>query len=132
MRVKCIAQHLTETQAQLIAVSNYAHLLKQSFSLKIDKEYLVYGISILGGIAWVQLERSGTLLAYNPLYLFHIIDGRVSKYWEVRYYENGDLTIWPSSFYKEFYHSDLANDVPEIVEDFRRVGTLLEEEANAV
>jgi hypothetical protein len=127
MKVKCISRLPTEEQAVKLG-EHYRHG-KQDFHLQIGKEYIVYGISILRGIAWIELASDTGYLYSVPLFLFEITDERVSKYWKVRMDKDGDLMLWPSSFYIKFYHDDLAEGVPEIVEDFNKIQSLIKTEA---
>ena len=44
--------------------------------------------------------------------------------------DDGSLLLWPASFFdREFYHQDLLEQVPSVVEDFRRVRRRLEVES---
>jgi hypothetical protein len=76
----------------------------------------------------VDIASDSGYLYPVPLCLFEVIDGRVSQHWQVRQYEDGDLTLWPPSFYREYYHDDLIEGVPEVVDDFRRVRIQIEDE----
>jgi hypothetical protein len=127
MRVRCIALIPNERQALQLR-KNYTHG-RQEFHIILGKEYIVFGIRILGGAPWVDIVTDSGYLYPVPLCLFEITDGRVSQYWELHFYEDGDLTLWPPSFYKEYYHDDLIEGVYEVVEDFDRVRTLIEAEA---
>jgi len=129
MKVRCIALLPNENQAQQLS-KNYSHG-RQEFHLVLGEEYVVFGLSILGGAAWVDLVTDSEYPVPVPLCLFEITDGRVSQYWEARFYEDGDLTLWPPSFYKEYYHDDLSEGVSEVVEDFKRVRAFIEAEAQS-
>ncbi len=134
MIVRTKARELTEEQAHRLG-SYYDPKIDQ-FRLPIGQEFVVFGLSILGGQPWVAVlpEPSfgyiepGFLVRY-PLCLFDIVEGHVSQYWELRCEENGNLFFWPASFYREYYMDDLTNFVPEIVGDFSRVRGLIEAEA---
>ena len=116
MKIRCIAELPNEEQAVRLG-KNYSPG-KQEFSLFIGKEYIVFGLSILDGATWVQILSDFGYLYSVPLCLFEITDGRVSRYWQARSYENGTLKLWPPSFYQDYYHDDLIEGVPEVVEDF--------------
>jgi len=65
-----------------------------------------------------------------PLAIFEIIDHRLSKYWQAHTLPNGTLSLAPPSFNRDFYVEDYYEGVPEIVEDFNGVCSLLEAEAS--
>ncbi len=46
----------------------------------------------------------------------------------MKMWEDGAITLWPPSFYKEFYHDHLSEGVPEVVHDFERIYSLLSAE----
>lgn len=68
-------------------------------------------------------------LTSAPECLFETVDPRVSKFWELKLLDNGDILLWPPSFYQDYYHDDLSEGVPEIVSDFKRVYQMLEKES---
>lgn len=99
------------------------------FNLKLGQEYVVYGISFLGGAPWVEIVGESNTYVYSvPLCLFEITDGTVSKYWVARIDQDGDILMWPPSFYKAYYHDDLSEGILEVVKDFQRVQKLIMEE----
>jgi hypothetical protein len=67
-------------------------------------------------------------LAFAPLFLFEITDGRPSMYWVSKFYEDGSFNMQPPSFYNEFYHDDLSEGIPEVYEDYCKVRGLIESE----
>lgn len=106
---------------------------KQDFGLKKGNIYIAFGLYYNEGNPWVDIVCEETKTPYLhpvPLMLFDIIDGRPSKYWDIRMDKNGDMIMRPPSFYKEYYHDDLFEEIPEVVEDFMRIKSLLENEAN--
>jgi hypothetical protein len=104
------------------------------FHVTVGKEYLVLGVetfvrsSMWGNSTAIQYMSDYEELAFAPLLLFEIVDGRVSGHWEMRMGENGSITLWPPSFYKEFYHDHLSDGVPDVVKDFGEVYSLLSSE----
>jgi hypothetical protein len=132
--VRCRARELTEEQARQLG--SYYNPKIHQFHMAIGREFVVFALSVLGGQPWVDVLpdpafgyiEPGFLVA-RPLFLFDIVEGHMSQYWELRREEKGDLLFWPSSLYREYYMDDLTNFVPEIVEDFRRVRGLIEAEA---
>jgi hypothetical protein len=53
--------------------------------------------------------------------LFEILDPRPSAFWRVKKQNDVDLTLWPEEFYRKFFHDDLSEGIPEIVETFNQV-----------
>lgn len=104
------------------------------FHISLDKEYVVLGISFMlddsvGRCSFVEVTNDYGHLSSVPLLLFEIIDPRVSKYWVIRQLGSFTFTLWPNDFYTEYFHDDLSNNVPEIVESFNKIRIKLEEEA---
>lgn len=130
MIVRCISKLPSEEQAQLLGPGKHYFPGQQQFGLVIGREYIVYALSILDGAAWVDILSEFEYLYAVPLLLFDIVDGHVSRYWELRARDQ-DLAFWPPSFYREYYHDDLIEGVREVVEDFRRLRALIEEEAES-
>lgn len=128
MRLKCIALLPNDKEAKLLGKSHY-YPGRMEFGLKLGHEYIVYGMTFLDGVPWVEIANQANTYVYSvPLCLFEIVDGTVSKYWVARFHQNGDFLLWPPSFYTPYYHDDLTDGVPEIVEDFLRVQRLIMEE----
>jgi len=132
MRVKCILNYPTPKQIERLG----DFYKNQAFGVTVGKEYLVFGLHFLikcegfGTGVQVQFLDDDGHLGFAPLFMFTIVDGRPSKYWEARFWEDGHLTLQPPSFYRDYYHDDLSEDVPEVVEDFKRVRAMLESEFN--
>ncbi len=131
MKVKCILEYPTDQQIERLG-DFYG---KQAFGVTIGKEYVVLGVAFhinlpgFGTGVQIQFHDDDGNLAFAPLFLFEIIDGRPSRYWVAQFYEDGRFKIQPLSFYKEYYHDDLSEGREEVVEDFNRVRKLLEAES---
>jgi hypothetical protein len=126
VRIKC--NNLVPNEKQAKQLGDYYYPGKQDFYLNLGREYVVFGIRILNGMPWVDLVSDTNYLFPAPLCLFEITDGRVSQYWETRVSKDGNLLIWPRSFYREYYHDDLLEGVQDVVEDFERVRAMIEAE----
>ena len=129
MIVRCIAEKLSEEQAHRFSFERYRLQGGQSFNLRLGQEYVVYGITIMGGEPWVEIASVFEYVYSVPLCLFEIVDGRVSRHWEARWFPSGTFALWPPSFYQEYYHDFLSDGDPAMLEDFRRVRALIDEEA---
>jgi hypothetical protein len=126
-----VALDPNESQTKLLGVGTYFFPGQMDFHLRIDQEYIVYGLSILGGVPWIYIIGESGIYCYGvPLCLFEIIDGRVSGYWEIQVVDS-DTLIWPHSFFQPFYHDDLTEGVLEVQKDFLRVKKLIDAEANS-
>ncbi len=88
--------------------------------LKLEDEYLVYGLTLGAKADYVQIFKDNYLTSI-PLELFSITDNTVSKYWKVERHENGFIRLWPEEFFQEFFHDDLSEGVEEIKEIFKQV-----------
>ena len=131
MKVRCLRQYPTEEQVQALGPAFYR---KQSFHLTVGREYLVFGLQLsvnanmLGTGAWIQIVSESERLSWAPLMLFEIVDPRVSRYWEVRHWPDGAVTLWPNSFYRDYFHDDLSEGVPDLMKEFAAVRASLESE----
>ena len=125
MRVKCKTITLTDEQK-----TNEDYNLNQDFHITLNKEYLVFGISFNnnGTVLIEHLTDYGHLVS-TPLPLFDIIDNRASKYWVIKKFPDNSITFFPPSFFQEYYHDDLSEREPKIVEDFKQVKKLMEDES---
>lgn len=103
--------------------------------ISVGTEYVVLGLtydpkmSDYAGNPIVEVKDDAGCLTALPIILFEIVDPRPSLYWQIRYDGGGWLTLYPESFYQEYYHDDLSEGVPEVEADFARVCDLLEKEA---
>lgn len=129
MRVKCISTYPTEEQVQRLGKSFYRN---QAFHIEEGKDYVVLGIefSADSSIPFISIVGQYGKLNHAPLSLFEVVDARLSRHWEIRVLGNGATVFWPNSFFRDFYHDDLSELVPEVVADFDRVRTRMEAEAN--
>lgn len=129
MRIKCIS--LLPNKQQAKRLGKYYYPGQQTYEVALGKEYVVYCLEIIDGMAWVHYDSESNRLSISPLCLFKIIDGRVSQYWELRLWEENNVLLRPPSFYQEFFHDDLVEGVPEVVAEYQRVKALLEKEAHS-
>lgn len=126
MKVRCVAALPTEEQATLLG--SYYRSGEQVFHVVPGREYLVLALQMWEGIPWVQLPSDSGYIMHVPLCLFSVTDDRGSRYWRIEVHPNGDLTLWPESFYREYYHDDLIEGVSEVVADYKRVRAEMESE----
>lgn len=130
MIVRCMSIYPSE----LDIVKLVGFYRRQAFRVTIGMEYIVFGLTffvnsnLFGTGVVIQFQDDDGNLAFAPLFMFEIVDGRPSKHWEARFYEDGVFQLQPSSFYRAYYHDDLSEGGSEIVEDFRHVRSLMETE----
>lgn len=128
MRVRCIAERPSPEQ-RVILGAGFQHE-RLVFGVTLGMEYLVFGIRILKGLAFVDIAQELEQLYPVPLFLFEITDPSVPSLWQIRQQDDGSLFLWPPSFFERaYYHEDLLEQVPSVVEDFRRVRHRLEAES---
>ena len=133
MRVRCVREYPSEEQIAHLGPNFYRN---QSFPITVGKEYLVLGIETYnnsvayGTCVGIQYKTDDGNLLSTPIILFEITDPRVSNYWEARITDDGGLLLWPTAFYREYYHDDLSSGVPEVMKDFNYVYDLLDKEYN--
>ncbi|MFC4232786.1 hypothetical protein ACFOW1_12870 [Parasediminibacterium paludis] len=109
---------------------------KGDFHITEGKQYLVFGLTFLKNgdehILNIEILSDYNHLISVPAIYFEFTDSRVSKYWEIKMFDDGSITLWPNSFYKEFYHEDLFEEVQENIEDFKHVKKCIEDEFNYI
>jgi hypothetical protein len=134
MKVRCLRDSIDDAMAAELGLGRYAPRLFNS-TIVVGSEYVVLGITCgpkseaFGSSPTVLIrdERGGC--AFVHLALFEITEDSASRFWKVVSTKNGTLKIWPKSFFKQYYHDDLSEGVPEIVEDFRKVADMIKSEA---
>jgi len=119
MRVRCVA--LLPTPEQGERLRPMFHPGKQEFGLELGREYLVLGLAVWDGEPWVQIPSKSGYVLHVPLCLFEVVDGRIPALWVLRVSEDGSFTLWPPSFYREYYFDDLIEGVPSVSADFRQI-----------
>ncbi|RKR84189.1 hypothetical protein BDD43_4416 [Mucilaginibacter gracilis] len=122
MKVRCNSVKISDSNLHTLGKNAAA---KNHFNITIGKEYVVFGL-IFGFDDWgcgcfAQILSDYDHLIQVPIILFDIVDNRISNYWDLRKSVDGNITLWPSSFYLEYYHDDLFEEVPDIVADFKKV-----------
>lgn len=127
MKVICINNRLTREQKQALDIAQDNDF---KYPFEVGQTYTVLGIS--GGtssnISNTLLEMPYFYIFPTPLCLFQIIDDRPSQYWKIQKHGDSRLTLWPEEFYQEYFHDDLSNGFPEVVEIYKRVVEKLEKE----
>ena len=130
MRVRCLGECPNQEQIEKLGAGFYR---EQAFHVSAGKEYAVFGLEFAvnaktrGTGAWIEIISDYGHLGGAPLCLFEVLDPRVSRFWELREWPDG-ITLWPPSFYRRYYHDDLSENVPEVMQDFRRVRAEIESE----
>jgi hypothetical protein len=126
MKVKCVAQQLKEEQYYMLGKNPIA---KGHYSITSGKEYTVFGLSFLfgsdGNGCFIQILSDYEHLITVPIALFEIVDKRLSVLWELKIFNDGDVTLWPPSFYRDYYHDDLSEDIPDVVLDFKDLKVII-------
>jgi hypothetical protein len=122
MRVRSIGMN----QADELSLDSKRYPGRDEHDLAVGREYVVLGLSVVNGVVTAELPAEAGFLLPVPLNALEIVSGRPSLHWEARLGEDGIFRLWPPSFYTEFYHSDLADRVPEVIADFKAVRQRIE------
>lgn len=126
MKVVCIRNRLTKEQKQAL---NIAEENDFKYPFEVNRTYTVLGLSNrVGSDAAAILEMPYFYAFPAPLCLFEIVDDRPSQYWKIQKRSDYEISLWPEEFYQEYFHDDLSDGVPEVVEIYNRVVEQLEKE----
>lgn len=117
MRVLCIAEQPNGEQARCLG--DFYRPGRTAFPVNRGQHYIVLGIGTWNGVHWVEIETPTEDVVSVPLFLFEVVEGTPSRWWEARVHEDGALTFWPSAFYDPSFHSRLSDDVPEVLREYR-------------
>ncbi len=132
MKVVCIRNVIDDAFASRVGLQEGAP--RNYRSVTPGKEYVVLGLtynpslSSYAGKPVVEVKNDAGGLSSIPLFLFDITDHSASKYWKVRFSEDGCFTILPEAFYSEYFYDDLSEGVPEVRKSFDEVCQRLENE----
>jgi hypothetical protein len=132
MIVKCVSKYPDSDQLKQLGPKFFKD---QDFHVTVGKEYIVFGLTVAlepdyGGLGLsMEILSDYENLVDYPACLFEIVEGTVSRHWELRVGAHGVITLWPPSFYKDYYHDRLSEGMPEFTEDFVRVRAMIEAEA---
>ena len=122
MKVKCISTVLTADQIKALHVAG-EHDYSSWFT--VGKEYTVLGLTYINNSDYwttilFELCDDVKTSTSPPACLFEIIDPRLSIFWQARY-SFPNFTLWPIEFYRDFFHDDLSEGIPEIKRIFDSV-----------
>ncbi len=86
MKVKCIYNNGINLPKDIF-VEGSGYTEASTFPLKIDKDYVVYAMTIKNGYVWYYLcnENFCYYPVWSPSPLFEIIDHKLSRYWVFSY-----------------------------------------------
>jgi hypothetical protein len=132
MEVRCIADLPDGNVADTLVAAKLFFPGRQVYGVKVGQEYLVYGMQFWRNIPYVFVLTSTDVaihLSAVPLSLFEISNNRVSRFWNVRHWPDGDVTMWPPLLYQDFLTEDLYDGKREVVEAFQRLRRVMEAEA---
>ena len=125
MRLVCVRRNPVSLGG---AVAAYKQPDRTEYDLIVGQEYVAMGLGFWDAKAWMEIATVGGFLLSVPLTEFEVVSGKPSSFWELRVTADDAILLWPPSFYKATYHSELADRVPSVVEDFEYVRQLLEKE----
>ncbi len=131
VRVRCVSEKVSDELAAAMGPGFAPH---QVTALTTGREYLVLelffatGDEPFGTGTWVVIPDDHGRFGEAPLPLFEVTDPRVSRYWELQRWPNGNVTLGPAVFGRDFFVDDLFEGVPAAAAEFRRVYQLLDSE----
>ena len=131
MRILCLSSSPSSEQ---IAAFGEGYFCTQSFHVQPGTTYTVLGLTfyvrsqLYGTGVTAEIADDDGHLVTVPLCLFEIVDGRASRHWVVRAWDDGTTALWPASFFSEFYRDDLSEGVSEATMEYERVRGQIEAE----
>lgn len=101
----------------------------ESLHLELGEEYVALGLEVWKGIVWIDFAENDRTVISAPLFLFDIIDGRVSEHWIVRALEDGTVRLWPELLFERAFHDRLSNGEEPLQSRFIELRREMEAEA---
>ncbi len=132
MRVKCRANTGKDLPASCLDDA-VGFRRATEFQLLLDKDYVVYGLTVRKGHLWFYVVDEGgrDYPVYHPGPLFEVVDGRISKWWVLGYRStrvNEQVLVSFSEWASEpwNYYDRLSDGDPAAVATFRRYRELMD------
>jgi hypothetical protein len=125
MKVRCIKNHLTTEE---IKEKRWSVNYPSTFSITPGNIYTVLQLSYTYEPPEINVDIKDDFdIPYiMPLFLFEIVDWRLSSYWKIEKKRNA--LSFKAPFYKEYFHDELREGDPKAVETFSKTVELLENE----
>ena len=132
MVIKCISSKPTQEQKKMLPLG-YEN---SEFHISPEKSYIVFGLSFMlhsdhGRCCMVEIISDYEHLTHAPLFLFNVVDPRISKYWSLKVIDDFTIVVWPDLFNRDYFHDDLSENVPEVVSAFLKLRKLIEVESTS-
>lgn len=132
MKVKCTATKLSTEQKLLLGIrESYS----PEYQLTVGATYTVLGISFVakseffGSGAFLEMKDDlAPHISFVPFCLFEVVDPRPSRFWRAKSLGDCDFSLSPEEFYADYFHDELSDQEPRVVEVFDRVVEKLETE----
>lgn len=100
-------------------------LPSEGWDLELGREYLVYGIRILGGLPWLDVRSDFGYIYAAPFDVFDVVDGRLPSDWVVGRVGDDGFAVWPEPFWSPYFHDDLIEGNPTRVQTADHVQRVL-------
>lgn len=100
MKIKCIKTSVDNPNKDITNADMKEYLV-------IGTLFRVFGIRFLKSITYVYIFN-GNHLFEVPIELFEIVDNKVSSEWNIKVWENGEITLWPDLFYQDGFLENFA------------------------
>lgn len=119
MKIECIKLLIDNVEKEIINCN-----LKDYLS--IGSIYWVYGIRFTKNVTYVHIYEGNHLIEV-PIQMFHILDSRISAIWNVKIWENREVTFWPELFYKDDFFENFSEHEQKERELFKRLISEIEQ-----
>ena len=135
MKVECI-KNLCEEIPSKIYEGLHGYSADSKFDIELGQESIVYGITTIKKHFWYLIDVDDLPYPmYYPSALFKIIDGRLSRYWQVAEGQDDEDNSTPIIKFgfkelveDEFFYGEYLEDYPKNLEVFQKYMELMKKE----
>ena len=100
MKIKCVKTAIDNPDRGVINSELQEYLL-------INDVFWVFGLRFFRNMTYVYIFDNNHLFE-APLELFEVIDDTIPNEWNIKVWEKGEVTLWPSLFYKDEFIENFA------------------------
>ncbi len=133
MKIRCITnQGINLPPKYLDAKAGFTNDIE--FPVIIEKEYIVYALSIRGDQIWYYINDENDLYypVHHPAPLFEVVTDSISKYWKLKVdvkannHENLLLLAFDDWVSDDFFYDKLTDKIESIVDIYLRFKKLID------
>lgn len=137
MIVECISNRMRDIP-KFVYDGLEGYNLKTELPIEIGQKSIVYGIITIKKNLWFLIDIKGLKYPmYYPSQLFKILDGRISKYWEIKEFIDRDDDNGKGLKFgfkelidDEYFYGELLEDSQKNIEIFNKYRRIMIEEFN--